>query len=133
VVLGVGDGDGVAEGVAAGDDGAEFHLVVEHLAGAEGGGAIVGGGRLLAVGAADGRAGGDDGGGAAVVADGDVLVVGQERVVGAEHRADIGGVVDGGVEVGVVADRFDIGYSCRQADVAHLLDGDQTLLLKSGV
>ena len=39
-----------------------------------------------------------------MVPDGDVLVVGEEGLVGAEHGADEGGVVDGGVEVGVVGD-----------------------------
>lgn len=52
----------------------------------------------------DGYSAGDDGGGAAVVADGDVFVVGEERLVGAEDLAYAGGVVDGGVEVGVVGD-----------------------------
>ena len=39
-----------------------------------------------------------------MVADGHPLVVGEERVVGPEHRADVRGVEDGSVEVGVVAD-----------------------------
>jgi len=39
-----------------------------------------------------------------VVADGKVLVVGEEGLVGAEELADAGGVVDRGVEVGVVGD-----------------------------
>jgi len=39
-----------------------------------------------------------------VVADGKVLVVGEEGLVGAEELADSGGVVDRGVEVGVVGD-----------------------------
>ena len=39
-----------------------------------------------------------------MIADGDVFVVGEERLVGAEELADAGGVVDGGVEVGVVGD-----------------------------
>ena len=39
-----------------------------------------------------------------MVADGDVFVVGEKRLVGAEELADAGGVVDGGVEVGVVGD-----------------------------
>ena len=38
-------------------------------------------------------------------ADGHPLVVGQQRVVRAEHAADVGRVMDGGVEVGVVAHR----------------------------
>ena len=39
-----------------------------------------------------------------MVADGDVFVVGEERLVGTEELADAGSVVDGGVEVGVVGD-----------------------------
>jgi hypothetical protein len=39
-----------------------------------------------------------------MVADGDVFVVGKEWLVGTEELADAGGVVDGGVEVGVVGD-----------------------------
>ena len=39
-----------------------------------------------------------------MVADGDVFVVGEEWLVGAEELADARGVVDGGVEVGVVGD-----------------------------
>ncbi len=52
---------------------------------------------------------GEDGGGAAVIADRDVFVVGEQRLIGAEEPADAGGVMDGGVEVRVVGDvnRFD--------------------------
>ena len=39
-----------------------------------------------------------------MVADGQVFVVGEERLVGAKELADASGVVDGGVEVGVVGD-----------------------------
>ena len=39
-----------------------------------------------------------------MVADGQVFVVGKKRLIGAEEVADAGGVVDGGVEVGVVGD-----------------------------
>jgi hypothetical protein len=39
-----------------------------------------------------------------VVADGDVLVVGEEGLVRAEELTDTGGVMDGGVKVGVVGD-----------------------------
>jgi hypothetical protein len=39
-----------------------------------------------------------------MIADRDVFVVGEERLVGTEELADAGGVVDGGVEVGVVGD-----------------------------
>jgi hypothetical protein len=48
-----------------------------------------------------------------VVADGKVFVVGEEGLVGAEELAYAGGVMDGGVEVGVVGDvdGFDEGGS----------------------
>jgi len=46
----------------------------------------------------------DDGGRSAVIADGDVFVVGEKRLIGAKELADTGGVVDGGVKVGVVGD-----------------------------
>ncbi len=39
-----------------------------------------------------------------MIADGNVLVVGQQRIVGAEQFADIGGVMDADVEIGVVRD-----------------------------
>ena len=58
----------------------------------------------LADGPDDGFAAYYEGGGAAVIADGDVLVVGEERLVGAEELAGARGVMDGGVEVGVVGD-----------------------------
>ena len=48
--------------------------------------------------------GDDNARGAAMVAHGDVLPVGHQGVLlPAEHDADVGGVVDGRVEVGVVA------------------------------
>lgn len=64
--------------------------------------------------ALDGDAAGEDGGGSPVVADGDVLVVGQKRLVGTEETTYAGGVVDGRVEVGVVGDvdRFEEGRAC---------------------
>ena len=59
----------------------------------------------LAAGPHDRRARRDDRAGAPVVADRQVLPVGQQRVaVGAEDPADVGGVVLGGVEVDVVGD-----------------------------
>ena len=39
-----------------------------------------------------------------MIADGDVFVVGEKRLVGAEELTYAVGVVDGGVEVGVVGD-----------------------------
>ncbi len=40
-----------------------------------------------------------------MIADRHPFVVGKQRIVGPEHAADVGGVVDRGVEIGVVADR----------------------------
>ena len=37
-----------------------------------------------------------------MVSDGNVLVVGEQRLVGTEEEACAGGMVDGGVEIGVV-------------------------------
>ena len=47
-----------------------------------------------------------------MIADGDVFVVGEKRLVGTEELADAGGVVDGGVEVGVVGDVDGLGEGC---------------------
>ena len=58
----------------------------------------------MAYGPDDRVAADDDGGGSAVIADGDVFVVGEKRLVGAEELTYAVGVVDGGVEVGVVGD-----------------------------
>ncbi len=46
----------------------------------------------------------DDGRGPAVISDGYVFIVRQKRVIGAEEGADVGRVVHGSVEIGVVAD-----------------------------
>ena len=56
----------------------------------------------MAVGTLDGDVAGKDRGSSSVIADGDVPVVWQERLVRTEETADAGGMVDGGVEVGVV-------------------------------
>ena len=52
--------------------------------------------------ALDGDAAGEDRGRSSVVADGDVFVIGQERIIGTEETAYAGCVVNGSVEVGVV-------------------------------
>jgi len=102
VVFGLGDRNGVAHGVARTDEDAQLQLDVHALAGGQH--RCLGIGCLeLALGAREGLARDADGGGPAVVADGHPLVVGHERVVGAEQAADVGGVVHRGVEVGVVA------------------------------
>ena len=90
--------------VAAPDEETDLELVVEAPGGPEHRrqGRVVAG---LAAGAMHVGAARHDGRSASVIADGDVLVVGQERIVGAEHLPDVGGVIDRGVEVGVVADR----------------------------
>ncbi len=113
MLLGLGDGDGVSEGIAGTDKEAHLQLVVHRASGSEE--RLGGRGLCLPAGAPDLRSADHDGGGAAMVADGNVLVVGQQRVVGAEQPADACGVIDGGVEVGVVADL------CRElhGSVAH--------------
>ena len=49
-----------------------------------------------------------------MVADGQVFVVGEKRLLGTKELADTGGVIDGGVEVGVVGDvdGLDQGRAC---------------------
>ena len=80
----------------------------------------------MAGGAEDRDSAGNDGGGAAVVADGNMFVVGEKRLIGAEELADSSGVIDGGVEVGVVGDvdrpaeggardGVECGFGCRFA------------------
>jgi len=103
VLLGFGDGNGMAEVIASGDVGGYFELVVELLGWAEGVEFD------LAVGAGDGSSAEDDGGGSPVVSDGDVFVVGEQGLVGTEEFAYVGGVVEGGVEVGVVGDIDGLG------------------------
>jgi hypothetical protein len=39
-----------------------------------------------------------------MVSDGDVLVVGEQGLVGTEEKTNASGMVDGGVEVGVIGD-----------------------------
>jgi hypothetical protein len=126
VALGLGDGDGLAEGVAGADVGGYFKLVVELGGGGEGWGGVVGAFELAA-GAEDFCTANDERGRAAVVADGDPLVVGEEGLVGAEELADVGGVMDGGVEVGVVLD----GYRLEEDGVRHgeHQRGDEALLV----
>lgn len=68
-----------------------------------------------------------------MVADGDVLVVGEKRLVWAKELADAGGVIDGGVEVSVIGDvdRFDEG---RPGDgVESSLGGPSTVWFCVGV
>ena len=98
------DGDPVAERGAGADHEAQLGLDVEPPARAVRRGVV---GRRLALAARpdDRRTADDDGAGAAVVADGQVPPVGQQRLlVGPEDPADVGGVVERGVEVDVVAD-----------------------------
>ena len=103
MLLGLVDRDRLAERIALADEEAELELVVEPLrwrrARAAHRRALGLAARALEVLAADA-----DRRGAAVIADRHPLVVGHQRVVGAEQLADRGRVMDAGVEVGVVAD-----------------------------
>ncbi len=82
----------------------EFQLEIQVAARAEARLGLLG--RLaLPVGPAHRGAAGPHGGGAPVIGDRHVLVVRQQRLVGAEQPPGIGGVMDAGVEIGVVADR----------------------------
>lgn len=128
----VGNADGVAHVVGAADEGAQLQLDVQPSGRGEDRAFGLGGGgggvrQDLAPGAADRGAGDDDGGGAAVVGDGEVGVVWLEGVGGAaEEDADVVGVVEAGVKVGVVAD--------VQGEVGgDVVEGDQSLLLEGVV
>ena len=103
VILGVFDGNGVAEGVALADPDTEFQLVIEAAAGAKAWRVVV---RVLALAAwTDHRlARGPNGRCAAVVSDRHVFVIRQERVVGSELTPDVQGVMYPDVKIGVVAD-----------------------------
>src|SRR5262245_42282931 len=104
VAFRLGNWDRRPELVAGADPDAELELVVEIARGSE----ARHGFRCrlaLAVRAAHRGARGPDRGGAAMIADRHVFVVRQQRIVGAEKLAGIGGVVDAREEVGVVADR----------------------------
>ncbi len=92
----------LAAGVAPADPDTQLQLVVEPLARTE---ARLAGTRRqgLAIGAPHRCAGHIDGRSATVIADGDVLVVRQQRIVRAEQLADVVGVMDADIEVGVVA------------------------------
>jgi hypothetical protein len=102
VVFGFVNGDTHALQIAPADDGAELKLVVEPLARAE---------RRLRLVRTFGLAGGPaernsaryQSGRAAVIADGHPFVIWQQRVVRPEQLADIRGVVNADVEVGVIA------------------------------
>src|SRR5207253_2896764 len=103
VVRGLRDGNRGAERIARPDPDAELELIVEIAARPEGRDCFVRG-LSLTVRTTHLRAGYLDGRGAAVIADRHVFVVRQQRVVGPEQLAGVGGVVDTGKEVGVVAD-----------------------------
>lgn len=120
VILGLSDGDGLAQLVRAADEHAHLELEVELLRGGEGGNLGLGLGveKDLAPGAADGCAGDHDARGAAVVGNGEMRVVGLQGVVGtAEQNADVEGVVLADVEVGVVANGHgDVVLHVREAE-----------------
>ncbi len=116
MLFGLADGNRLAERIAAADEEAQLQLVVEPLRRAE-----AGLGRIrclgLPLGALEDLAAHADRRRTAVIADGHPLVVGHQRLVGAEQLADGGGVVNAGVEVGVVADAAghgELGPGLRQ-------------------
>ena len=93
----------LAERIARPDIEGDLGLVIERHGRAEG--RHVGIGRLgLADRALAGFAADHDRRRAAVIGDGDMLVIGHQRVVGPQHHADIGRVKDRRIEVGIVAD-----------------------------
>ena len=99
---GLGDADGLSERVAAADPYPELHLIVQATRAPEAGRCVCG--LDLAVRPANGGSRCPHRGAAAVVADRDVLVVRQQRIVGPELTADVGCVVNADVEIRVIAD-----------------------------
>ncbi len=98
----IGDVDRIAELIALADPDRHFELVIEPLRRTDRG--RIGIGRLgLPLGPGHFAARYAHRAGAAVIADRHVFVVRQQRIVGAEQLADIGGVIDAGVEIGVIA------------------------------
>ena len=96
-----GHGNRRAIRITGADEDAHFELVVQAAAGTDAGKTSAGR-RFLTPRPREALTRYADGGAAAVVADGDPLVIGKERIVGPEQPADGGGVVDGNIEVGVV-------------------------------
>ena len=101
--VGVVDAHRLAQGVARADENTHFQFVVQPFTGAENGFKGVGG-LGLSQGAVELLTGDADGGTTAVVADGHPLVIGHQGIVGTEQPADVGGVMDGSVEVRIVSD-----------------------------
>jgi hypothetical protein len=128
-----GDGNGRSERIGLADVKGEFELIVEGSGGAEAGTNVGARWARLAVRALDGDAAEQDGGGSSVVADGDVLVVGQERLVGTEETAYAGGVMDGGVEVGVVGDVDGVEEGCTRDGVKGRFSGTATAGFRADV
>lgn len=129
VVFGLVDGNWLAEVVGLADKGGQFQLDVESLARREGGdlgsrGRI---GQDLAVRSANGSPRGHDRRRTAVVPNWEMLVVGLQSVVGsAEEHTHVVGVVESGVEIGVVAD-------LHRNMVGHLGEREESLLLERRV
>jgi len=101
--LGVLDGDGRAEGIAVPDEDSELELVVQPSARGELGFRATGR-QDLSPRPADLQPGQADRGAAPVIADGQPFVVGEQRIVGPEQAAHGGRMMDGGVEIGEIAD-----------------------------
>ena len=125
MLLGLRDGHRVAQRIAFTHEDAQLQLNVEPLARAHHG-HFGAGGHGLPLGAMKRLARHTNAGCAAVVANRHPFVVGQQRVVGAELLADVGGVVHRGVEVGVVANAgghvvLGLGLGQQAALQRHLL------------
>ena len=101
--LGVLDGDGRAEGIAFPDEDSELELVVQASARGEFGFGATGR-QDLSPRPADLLPGQADRGAAPVIADGQPFVVGEQRIVGPEQAAHGGRMMNGGVEIGEIAD-----------------------------
>ncbi len=99
VILGGLDGDRLSQRVARPDEEADFEFVIQRARRAERRGL------RLSVRPSNRRAAHDDRRRPPVIADGNVLIVRQQRIVRTEELADIGGVENRGVEIGIVANR----------------------------
>src|SRR4051812_32469757 len=103
VLLGLVDRNALAEFVSGADIETGLGFIVETLAGSELRklrGIIA----RLSLWTANFASAGNDARSATVIADGHVLVIRQQRIVGAEHASDIRRVIDRRIEIRVVAD-----------------------------
>ena len=101
MILRFGNWNGFSYWIASAEESAQLHFIIQQAAR-----------RInwrscrirhdLPPGTADRRTAHDDGGSAAVIRDGHPFVVREQRIIGTEHAADVGGMIDGRVEIRVI-------------------------------